>query len=68
MQATQPPERVLFDQREAAEYLGISIAHFKKLRPLLLVINLATPKARSQLWRWHRVDLEGLIRSGAPVS
>ena len=61
-QGKREHERMLLSQREAAEYLGVGLTHFKTLRDVLPRINLATPEAQAPVWRWHRGDLDGFIR------
>ncbi len=61
---TKSTEQFLFDKREAAKFLGCSVAHFdQKIRPLLKKIDLAKANATRPMPRWSRDDLVKFITS-----
>lgn len=57
-------------QKEAADYIGVSLSHFKKLRNVLPPVDLAAPGAVSPVHRWRVVDLDKFLagRLGVPIS
>jgi hypothetical protein len=58
-------------QKEAADYIGVSLSHFKKLRNVLPPVDLAEPHAKAPILRWRVVDLDNFLASrlwGSPVS
>ncbi len=62
-----PTLPALFDVRESARYLGVSVSFFQdSIRPYVTAVDLRAPGSKKPLPRWERSELDAFVVSRRP--